>query len=286
MGNISENKLIPTNESKDTWIKILFAGGIIYVFLLMAILITHNPIVFPTFINVGSFLIPVSFVYFLYERRHLSRIKFSTLTLAFLYGGLLAVLVALLLGQLIETRNFGIIEWGYFGINLKIGLVEEFAKILGVIIIARHRRHDSEMDGLIIGAAVGMGFAALESSGYAFTAFMLTKGNILATSHEIFFRNLTAPFGHGAWTAILASVLFRECQNGQFHYDFKLIGTYLFVSLLHAIWDYYSNNKLFSSEHMYFAFAVIGIVGLTYLWFRYKEGIKLQLILPPETCDI
>ena len=44
------------------------------------------------------------------------------------------------------------------GAILKIGLIEEFAKILGVLVIARHRRHDSEMDGLILGAAAGMGF--------------------------------------------------------------------------------------------------------------------------------
>ena len=58
------------------------------------------------------------------------------------------------------------------GAILKVGLIEEFAKILGVLAIARHRRHDSEMDGLILGGAAGMGFAALESNGYAFTAFL------------------------------------------------------------------------------------------------------------------
>ena len=32
-----------------------------------------------------------------------------------------------------------------------VGLIEEFAKILGVLMIARHRRHDAELDGLILG---------------------------------------------------------------------------------------------------------------------------------------
>ena len=70
-------------------------------------------------------------------------------------------------------RTFFITQLNVWAI-LKIGFIQEFAKILGVVIIARHKRHDSEMDGLILGAAAGMGFAALESNGYAFTAYLMS----------------------------------------------------------------------------------------------------------------
>ena len=65
---------------------------------------------------------------------------------------------------------------------LKVGFIEEFAKILGVLLITRNLRRDFEMDGLILGTAVGMGFAALESSVCAFTAFLMSNGNISADS--------------------------------------------------------------------------------------------------------
>jgi len=37
-----------------------------------------------------------------------------------------------------------------FGSALVVGLIEEFAKILGVLLVARHRRHSEELDGLIL----------------------------------------------------------------------------------------------------------------------------------------
>src|SRR4029077_13939557 len=61
---------------------------------------------------------------------------------------------------------------------LGIGLIEEFAQLLGVVVVARRARHAAEIDGIIIGAAAGMGFAALESSGYVFTAFVESGGGV------------------------------------------------------------------------------------------------------------
>ena len=64
---------------------------------------------------------------------------------------------------------------------LIVGTIEEGAKIIGVMLIARRRRPVSEVDGLIMGAAVGMGFAALESMGYTFTEFLTSQGSLSAT---------------------------------------------------------------------------------------------------------
>ena len=70
--------------------------------------------------------------------------------------------------------------------------------------------------GLILGAAAGMWFAALESMGYAFTAFLSSQGSLSATVNMTLLRGILAPIGHGTWTAILASVLFREGSAGHF----------------------------------------------------------------------
>jgi RsiW-degrading membrane proteinase PrsW (M82 family) len=80
------------------------------------------------------------------------------------YGGILGVLAASILEPLlIPSLNILTV--------FLVGAIEEFVKILGVLVVARHRRHDMEPDGLILGGAAGMGFAALESTGYAFSAF-------------------------------------------------------------------------------------------------------------------
>ncbi|WP_269851514.1 PrsW family intramembrane metalloprotease [Methanosarcina horonobensis] len=177
----------------------------------------------------------------------------------------------------------------YLGANLRIGLIEEFAKILGVLVIARHMRHDSEMDGLILGAASGMGFAALESNGYAFTAFLASNGSVSATVAVTLLRGLLSPLGHGTWTAILASVLFRESRNCCFRINLQVIGAYILVSILHAMWNglpLVISSVLNPVLAVFITDGVIGIVGLVILWLRWREAVRLQTVLPPETESI
>ncbi len=101
---------------------------------------------------------------------------------------------------------------------------------------SRHLCHGSELAGLILGAAAGMAFAALESSGYAFSAFLRSGGSLSLTVLGTFLRGLLSPVGHGPWTAILAGVLFRESAGGRFHINRTVMGTYLTVAILHGLW--------------------------------------------------
>ena len=145
------------------------------------------------------------------------------------------------------------------------------------------------MDGLILGAASGMGFAALESSGYAFTALLESHGSISATVEVTLLRGLLSPLGHGTWTAILASVLFRESKKCDFRINWKVIGAYLFVSILHAMWDglpLIISYILGQGLGVLIAWLAIGAIGLFALWLRWKEAIRLQMVSPPETNDI
>ncbi len=267
---------------RNAWIRVLTTSAVFYVLLLAALMLTGNSNLFPTLAMVGSFMVPVAYVAFLYERRHFSRLTMPTVSLAFLYGGLVGILAASLLEPFfISQLNLGAI--------LRIGLIEEFAKILGVLVIARHRRHDSEMDGLILGAAVGMGFAALESNGYAFTAFLKSNGNISVTVALTLLRGVLSPMGHGTWTAILASVMFRESKNGHFRINLQVIGAYLLVSILHALWDGLTLviTTIFGlGLGVLITDSLIGIVGLVILWMRWKEAVRLQTALPPKTEDI
>lgn len=266
---------------QDAWKHVLSTAAVFYVLLLTAFLLTRNTNLFPTLAMVGSFMVPVAYVSFLYERRHLSRLTMPTVSLAFLYGGLVGILAASLLEPFfISQINLGAI--------LKIGLIEEFAKILGVLVIAHHRRHDSEMAGLILGAAAGMGFAALESNGYAFTVFLKNHESISMAVVVTLIRGLLSPLGHGTWTAILASVLFRESENCCFRVNMQVIGAYLLVSFLHAMWDLLPLVIFPSSPglNIFIAEGLVGIAGLGILRLRWREAVRLQTASPPETEDI
>jgi RsiW-degrading membrane proteinase PrsW (M82 family) len=236
---------------------------------------------FPTVVMVGNFMVPVAFVVFLYERRYLSRLTSQTVSLAFLYGGLVGVIAASILWALF-IKNLDLVS------TLKIGFIEELAKILGVMVIVRHKRHDSEMDGLmemdglILGAAVGMGFAALESTGYAFAAFLESDGSISSAVEITLFRGLVSPMMHGTWTAILASVLFRESRDGRFHINLRVIGAYLFVSILHSMWN--AANMVLELGVL-IALGMIGITGLFVLRLCWLDAVRLQNVMPPEMED-
>lgn len=217
-------------ERSDGWRKVLSVGGVLYLLGFGILFVTNNPNLFPTVILLGSFVVPAAYVAFFYERRSLSRLTWPVVGLAFFYGGVLGVFAAGILEPVL------IAQLDVFTAFL-VGLIEEAAKIIGVLVIARHWRHDSELDGFILGAAAGMGFAALESAGYAFTAFMASSGSLPATFVTISARAILSPLGHGTWTAILAAVLFREGHVTHFHLDRQVIGAYLLVSGLHGMWD-------------------------------------------------
>lgn len=254
------------------WLRVLLIGVVLYFVSLAVMVITGNPNLFPTVVLIGNFLIPVTYVAFFYERRHISQLSLPSTAITFFYGGLLGVLASSIL-EPIFIRQMDLLS------VVLIGLIEEGAKILGVIVIARRLQHDSEMDGLIMGAAVGMGFAALESMGYAFTAFLHSQGSLSATVSVTLLRGILSPIGHGTWTAILASVLFRQTRNKHFRLDLMVFGAYLVVSLLHAAWDglppivaYVFSGGL----DVLIAQSLIGGTGLVMLWFRWRDARRLQ----------
>jgi len=72
---------------RNAWLKVLIISAVFYILLLAALLLTNNSNLFPTLVMVGGFMVPVAYVVFFYERRHISRLTLPTISLAFLYGG-------------------------------------------------------------------------------------------------------------------------------------------------------------------------------------------------------
>jgi hypothetical protein len=83
-------------------------------------------------------------------------------------------------------------------------------------------------EGIILGAVVGLGFAALENAGYAFNALFTVEGLSLRGLVETeVLRGVLTPVGHGVWTAILGGVLFRAAAaRGRLQVDGAVVGWY------------------------------------------------------------
>src|SRR5438270_1406531 len=163
---MSEYVLTPPTKNEPrrglNWLHVLFTGIVLFVVSAVVMFLTDNPNLFPTVILIGNFLVPVVFVAFLYDHQHLSTLTPETIAKSFFLGGILGVLGASVLESLLLplllNPNQGLSLSG----GLAVGLIEEGCKIAAVAFMARGMRHTAQMDGLLLGAAVGMGFAAFE----------------------------------------------------------------------------------------------------------------------------
>jgi RsiW-degrading membrane proteinase PrsW (M82 family) len=258
----------------NSWWRVLLTGLFLYIIGLAILIVTGNPVLFPTVVLLGNFMTPAAYVAFFYERRHLSKLTLPTTALTFFYGGVLGVFAASLLEPIF-------IGGAGLSTTFVVGLIEEFAKILGVLFIVRRMRHDSELDGLILGAAAGMGFAALESTGYAFSAFLRSGGSLSFIVAVTLLRGFLAPIGHGTWTAILAGVLFRESKPQQFRFNDKVIGAYLTVSILHGLWDGLPallTVFVTSGIDIVIGQSIVALTGFIILWRLWHQAKQRQLV--------
>ncbi|WP_223167413.1 PrsW family intramembrane metalloprotease [Nonomuraea sp. SYSU D8015] len=220
-------------RSGPSWIRIFLGGSVLWVATVVVTFVTGNTNLVPTIILVGSFLVPVTFVAFAFRHGD-AVITAQRVFTAFVYGGVLGVLGASLLESAFLTHASG---WAYPAV----GLIEEGVKLAALWLVARRLPFYTARDGMVLGAAVGFGFAALESAGYAFNALFTSRGlSLLNLVETEALRAVLAPVGHGLWTALLGGVLFATAArspNGRPRPRTELLGWYIAVVLLHALWD-------------------------------------------------
>lgn len=243
----------------------------------------QNPNLIPGLMFVGNFAIPFCVAVFFFELNVRREVPLLELFKAMLYGGLISLIFAMLL----EEFRPDVLPW-------VAGPIEEPAKLLAVIIVAGSRRNGRILTGLLLGAGVGAGFAAFESSGYTFselvrfitstTAAELVSsinpahGQALAQSASAInpdavmqVRALITPFGHIVWTAITAGaywlVLNQRIKEGRRSpddiridwkalFDFRFLRIALIPVVLHMVW-----NTPWLAGYGLLRFLVLGIIA-------------------------
>jgi RsiW-degrading membrane proteinase PrsW (M82 family) len=250
-----------TGRPRRTWLRVFLTGLLLWVLTVVVTMATGNPNLVPTLVLLGSFLVPVTFVLWAFSRRHSGEVTAELLFSTFVTGGVLGVLGA----SLVETYLLHPSPWLFLGV----GLVEEAAKLAALAFLTRRLAHKYARDGLILGAAVGFGFAAFESAGYAFTALFTEQGQLSLTQvvQTELLRGLLAPVGHGLWTAILGGVLFSASGRRHFAVTGRLLLSYLGVSVLHALWD---------SMHSIALLITLVLTGTQYQYALLEKGYQPQ----------
>lgn len=224
--------------------QVLIGGGLLFLALQAFYEATGNVLLIPSIIIATSFLLPVVFVLYLAKVNALGDTPGGILLVIFGLGGLMGVLAALLLYRLVPAEGW--IPPGFVN-----GLVEEIAKPLPVLWLLARRRYRFELDGLVFGAAAGMGFNAFEDAGYAFRLFLENfaaaagTGGVQAAAQAAFdafyaqtlFRAVLGPFSHGLWTAIVCAGLWRARGSGRATLGLPALLTFAIAVLLHGLWD-------------------------------------------------
>lgn len=262
-------------DIETSWAKPwLFSRMLLFSIIACFILVTgfnmfENINLVPGIIFVGSFAVPVSTLIFFLEMNAPRNISIFFTMMLMLMGGVVSLFVTLIFFDRLEflQRIFS---------TPAAGIIEESAKILCVILImGRLARYKWVLNGLLFGAAIGTGFAAFESAGYALN-FML-QNNFSTGLDIIILRGMLAPFGHIIWTGNAAAALWLVKGDKKFSWsmvkDMRFVRVLLSSVLLHMLWD-----TSFSLIPLPFVgdvkYLILGVVGWIITFRLIQTGLK------------
>ncbi|MFI6827525.1 PrsW family glutamic-type intramembrane protease [Kribbella sp. NPDC050241] len=230
---------LPIAAGKRAWIAVLATGALVWVLAAGVTALTGDAILIPTLFLIGSFLVPVTVVTFALARLDDCRLTTNVVLKGFLAAGTIGVVVSAVTEIYLLPTGAGPVgnALGFFGV----GAIEEVSKGAVLVAVAWRVPQRTVHGGMVLGATVGAGFAAFESTGYAFWAYIQHTNDhpelsILQTEVS---RAMLAPFGHLTWTALLGGALFAAAAppKGGFRVTRRVIWTFLGVSALHGAWD-------------------------------------------------
>ena len=243
----------------------------------------QNPNLVPGLMFVGNFAIPFCVAVFFFELNVRREVPFLEVMRAMLYGGLMSLIFALGLVAVSPHLQAWIA-----------GPIEEPAKLAAAILIAGSRRNGRILTGLLLGAGVGAGFAAFESSGYTFaelarfissstaaqliTSINPAQGYAMAQNASLInpdavmqVRALITPFGHIVWTAISAGAYWlalkhriaegrRPCNATGIDWaafaDVRFLRIAIVPVVLHLVW-----NTTWLEEFGLLRFLILGVIA-------------------------
>lgn len=181
---------------------------------------------------------------------------FRPMLWAFLAGGVTSVMIAL--GMYEFLRLFGLedeVISNTLGSILVIGPVEEFAKLIGLVVVyALIRKQFNELtDGIIYMSCVALGFSIIENFFYA------NSGE--GTQYLLIYRVFISTPAHIAFSVIIGYAWYRYKRENK---PFRTVVVALAIaSLLHGVFDALAFSPWFN------------FLLLIYLWLILMQSLRL-----------
>lgn len=225
----------PTKATAWVYFKILVFFILAYIPVRIGFITYGNSNFLPAMIMLSAFAVPVTVLIFFYEINIFRNIPFYKVMKYFILGGALSLIVAILFFSLDFNTDISTFDGA-----LMVGVIEEIAKAAIVaFFLFKEKRSNYILNGLLIGAAVGAGFAAFETAGYILNYGL--KGGLQSMLEVIKVRGILAPGGHVAWAAIEGAALmyvkgFDKLDKRHIN-DRRFLLICLIPIVLHGIWD-------------------------------------------------
>lgn len=260
----------PSIEAVDTgwprpWIflRTFLGAGFVYLIFVQAWKEFHNINLVPGLIMVGSFAVPLSALIFFFEMNARKNVSlYQVIRLVFL-GGIISITVSLIFFEVGDN-----LQLNWLGASLA-GLVEEPGKLLALLLVANAPRYHYRLNGLLFGAAIGTGFAAFESAGYALYAGLNDTNDMM---DSIVLRGMLAPFGHIVWTGMCAAALWKVKGGQPFRFsmvsDPRFYRIFFIAVGMHMIW----NSPLYLP--FYGKYLLLGIIAWIIVFSLIQSGLK------------
>jgi protease PrsW len=219
----------------------------------------------PGLILIGTFAIPSTVLMLFFELNTTRNISFIKILQIFLTSGVLSVILAIIWSELAVRYK------AYYDVVQ--GPIEELAKLFTIIFVMRSltfERYRFSINGLLLGAAVGAGFAAFESAGYALRVGL--NLNPSAMIFNIVIRGVLSPFSHIVWSAIAVCAFWRTRQYHKNNFDTLFDLRFLIIFSLPCLLHYFWNTDY---QLPYLGkYLIIGMIGWAIVFRLYQDGLK------------
>lgn len=264
----------PESEISSSWPKpwlysrVFAMLALSYIFLYICTMTFYNDNTIPGLIFMGSVTMPFTLVIFFWEANAPRNISLFDVIEMFFVGGVASLLVTIFLFEFVSLGS----EMTFFSAVI-IGIVEELGKLIIVAYFIKKMKSKYILNGLLIGAVIGAGFATFESAGYAMR-FALSGGGLEGMVDVIYLRGMLAGGGHIVWAAISGAAICLVNKNKSFDYNVLVSKDFLKLFavpvVLHSIWDMPIN--LFNE--IYLVPIILTIIAWVFILVLINAGLK------------
>ncbi|MHA8262411.1 PrsW family intramembrane metalloprotease [Lactobacillaceae bacterium Melli_B3] len=237
--------------------------GISFALLTLLYLVFDSDKAVPGMLVVGSLVVPFSILIMFYEMNVYRNISLMQVFTTFLVGGVASLVATMMLYDIVPSGN-GI----SFGSAILVGLIEETAKTIIIVMFINQFKLNYILNGMLIRAAIGAGFAVFETSGYTNEYGLIT----------IFVRSWQAIGTHTIWSAIVGAAVILGKQRYH-HFTMRnaftnrhFIGYYLIAVALHAMWDW--NIPLEWLDYFYLQKIILILIGWVVIFVLIDAGLR------------